>query len=301
MPKDEFTLPSQIPLTEISNLFYELEFSTQETKMKVIRKIASMIPWDYPLGELVDEIKDPTLRLCTRAVFPTINIQRTNHCLKNLSSKGNTNHYDDLEEGVYLLSNMGDIDFTYNRLKSELDRLADRVKELILDHNELYINDDIRVRALIKVMHEEEGYIGNNIDFNNPNNTYLSKVIHKKMGIPISLSVLYLLVAKRVGIQLFGTNMPLHFLLQFESEGKDYYLDAFHGGVILDQATCLKFLESNGFNPSHKYFSKASTLSILKRMYRNLIHIYRSKKQKDMEEILTHQLFILENKSKFTE
>jgi regulator of sirC expression with transglutaminase-like and TPR domain len=90
--------------------------------------------------------------------------------------------------------------------------------------------------------------------------------------------------------------MPFHFLLFFDSPDFSTYIDPFHGGVLLDRATCEKFLETNGFQISQKYFARTSTNSILKRMFRNLINIYKKSGWTDMEDLLTIYSDVLEKK-----
>ncbi|MCE9499425.1 MAG: transglutaminase-like domain-containing protein [Leptospira sp.] len=287
------TLPFSIE--EIEEKFYELEFSKPESKMKHVRQIASKIPWQYSLIEIIDSFKDPTLRISGRQAVGAIHIERTNTCLVALGKKGNASHYNDLEQGVFLLSGMGDFYTSYREFKAELDRLAYRLDELF-ELNKAILTDDVKVHLLSRVLFQEEGFMGNQKFYNDPDNSYITKVLKTKMGIPISLSAVYLLIANRLNLPVYGTNMPLHFILQYESETYSTYIDPFHGGVLLERDTCEKFLNSNGYKVTSHFFAKTSTLNILKRMYRNLIQIYKQTGPREMETILTKQLSLLESK-----
>ncbi len=283
-------------ILEIEEKFYQLEFSnTLEEKNQIIRRIAEIIPWQYPIIEVVDLFKNASLRISGRQSALAIQIQRTNLRLKRLAKRGNGTNYDDLEEASFLLSGMGDIFSSYKDFKQELDRLAFRLKELFELNREI-LTDDVKVHLLSRVLFQESGFVGNQDSYSDPNNSYLTRVIQSKRGIPISLSVVYLLVANRLKLPIYGTNIPLHFILQYESENFTTFIDPFHGGVLLEKETCEKFLRANGFDDVSKFFDKTGTLSILKRMYRNLIHIYRKNGQREMERVLTKQLQILENK-----
>jgi regulator of sirC expression with transglutaminase-like and TPR domain len=88
------------------------------------------------------------------------------------------------------------------------------------------------------VLFVEEGYRGNSEDYYDPENSYLNRVIDRKTGIPISLSVLYAAIAERVGLDLAGVNLPAHFLLRAEDGDATLFIDAFGEGALLDRAGC---------------------------------------------------------------
>ncbi|PJZ68784.1 transglutaminase [Leptospira perolatii] len=289
------TLP--FPPERIEDKFYQLEFSRSEEKSGIIREIASMIPWQVRIREVVDDLKDPTLRVYARAVSESIHMERISYRYAALAEKGHLNHYDDLEEGVFLLSSVVNPELYYPDFRTYLDRIALRVEELV-DLNEDLASDDVKVHFLTRVLSQEEGFVGNHDQYEDPDNSYLHKVFESKRGIPISLSAIYLLVAHRLQLPLYGVNMPLHFLLHFESSEFQTYIDPYHGGVMLDRSTCIRFLKANGFQAHDRYFTRASTLTMLKRMYRNLIHIYRKKEDRDMEKTLSKHLLALDNKPK---
>ncbi len=281
---------------DIEEKFFQLDFSSSnEEQSKIIRQLAEMIPWQYSVIDAIDLFKNAGLRIAGRQFALPIQIQRTNIRLKRLAKKGNGINYDDLEEASFLLSGMGDVNSSYRDFKSELDRLAFRLKELF-ELNKEILTDDVKVHLLSRVLFQESGYVGNQDAYGDPNNSYLTRVIQSKKGIPISLSVVYLLVSNRLKMPIYGTNIPLHFILYYESENFSTFIDPFHGGVLLEKETCEKFLRANGFDDVSKFFDKTGTLTILKRMYRNLIHIYRKNGQREMERVLTKQLQILENK-----
>lgn len=284
-----------LPVEELGNLFYELEFTPQESKHDVIRRISSVIPWQHPILDVMDMLKDPILRMNSRSYYRLIQTERTYFRFQKMSKKQSSRNYEDLEEGAFLISELGDPEASYFEMKEYLDRLANRVEELY-DENLKILSDESKVNLLIRVLVEEEGLTGNVKVYDLPENSFLTNVIKSKVGIPISLSVIYILVAKRIGLPLYGTNMPFHFLLFFDSPDFSTYIDPFHGGVLLDRATCEKFLETNGFQISQKYFARTSTNSILKRMFRNLINIYKKSGWTDMEDLLTIYSDVLEKK-----
>ncbi|MCZ8343659.1 MAG: transglutaminase-like domain-containing protein [Leptospira sp.] len=285
---------------DINRLLFDWEIAPSEKKRFLQKLIASRVPWQLSMEEAMEEVQDPFLRVQARGMISDLTRHRLRHSFYKLTLRGHTNHYRDLEEAVVQLSCIGFPNQSYTEIKSELDRITLRVSELYDDHSS-YLTDELKVQILCQVLFQEEGFVGNIQNYNDPGNSYIFQVIKSRMGIPITLSAVYLLVGQRLGLPLYGTNLPLHFLLQYESENYFTFIDPFHGGVLLDKFTCEKFLEANGYPNSSRYFTKASTLSITKRMCRNLIHIYREKESNEMENTLKEYLQILESRSTHAE
>ena len=285
--------------SDIERNFYELEFARPENKLDIILELAKKIPWQTPVIDVVEKLSDPTLRLASRSFVNDIHVERVNFSLKQIAEKGHTSHYMDLEQGIFLLSSMGDSSATYKSFKESLDKLAYRLNELF-QLNQVILTDDVKVHLLSRVLYQEEGFNGNQVYYHEPDNSFVSKVLESKLGIPISLSVVYILVGLRLGLPIYGINLPLHFMLYYESNEFSSFIDPFNAGVLIDKQTCVRFLEANGYKDLPEYFSKASTLTILKRMYNNLINIYKKTGPEEMEMLLLKQLTILENKTRFT-
>ncbi|MCC5816764.1 MAG: transglutaminase family protein [Leptospira sp.] len=284
-----------VPIEELSNLFYELEFASKENKHQVLREISTIIPWQHSVFDVIDNLKDPVLRSTSRCFARLIQTERTYHRLKRIAQRPLSRTYEDLEEGVFLISELGDSQASYIELKNYLDRVAERVEELFEENFEI-LSDESKVQILIRVLVEEEGFYGNEKYYDDPSNSFINQVIKTKMGIPISLSAIFILVGKRLGLPIYGTNMPFHFLLLYDSPDYTTYIDPYNSGILLDRTTCERFLETHGFEPTQKYFARASTSSIIRRMFRNLINIYRKKGYREMEELLNIYLQVMDKK-----
>ena len=133
------------------------------------------------------------------------------------------------------------------------------------------------VAALNYVLFSQHGYRGNAGDYYDPRNSFLNEVIERKVGIPITLSVLYLEVAQRVGLALEGVNFPGHFLVKHESDGVEIFIDPFHAGELKTREDLSAMLDRlNGakvtFRP--EFLATAGKKQILKRMLGNLKAIY---------------------------
>jgi regulator of sirC expression with transglutaminase-like and TPR domain len=127
------------------------------------------------------------------------------------------------------------------------------------------------------VLFVEEEFQGNVADYYDPRNSYLNEVLDRKLGIPISLSVLYLAVASRVGLSLAGVNLPAHFLLRMTGESAPLLVDPFHAGLILDLDTCEQFLSELVGPPvrlDSDDIAPCDASTTVSRMLRNLKSIY---------------------------
>ncbi len=95
------------------------------------------------------------------------------------------------------------------------------------------------ISALNIVLFVEEEFRGNEEDYYDPRNSFLNDVLDRKLGIPITLSLLYMEVARHVGFPLFGVGLPGHFLVKhFTTEGEEVLIDPYEAGAILTEEDC---------------------------------------------------------------
>jgi regulator of sirC expression with transglutaminase-like and TPR domain len=127
------------------------------------------------------------------------------------------------------------------------------------------------------VLFAEEGFQGNAEQYFDPRNSYLNQVIDRKLGIPISLSVLYAAIADRVGLPMAGVCLPAHFMLRFESGGATTFVDPFGAGQVLDRKGCEQRIGEVIGRPvklSELQLAPCGHDQIVARMLRNLKMIY---------------------------
>jgi regulator of sirC expression with transglutaminase-like and TPR domain len=95
------------------------------------------------------------------------------------------------------------------------------------------------VRAFNEYLYDEQGFAGNRDHYDDPRNSFINEVLDRRTGIPISLAVVYLEVARRAGLQVDGVNFPGHFLLRArdatssDARSDVLIIDPFHGGARL--------------------------------------------------------------------
>lgn len=134
-----------------------------------------------------------------------------------------------------------------------------------------------RARAISDCLFDRLGFAGNTSDYYDPRNSFLCDVLDRRMGIPITLSVVYLEVARRVGVLAQGVNFPGHFLVRVAIEDAWLYIDPFTGGRSLTSADLEALLKKTTtpdavLEPS--VIAAASKRQILSRMLVNLAGIY---------------------------
>jgi regulator of sirC expression with transglutaminase-like and TPR domain len=134
-----------------------------------------------------------------------------------------------------------------------------------------------QVAGLNRYLFEEEGFRGAVEDYYDPRNSYLSDVIDRRMGIPITLSIIYMEVARRAGLEVFGVGLPGHFLVRAEGPGGTVLVDPFHGGAILSESDCQKRLDrvfEGRLRLEAGMLAPCARKGILARVLRNLKAIY---------------------------
>ena len=140
-----------------------------------------------------------------------------------------------------------------------------------------------RVEALNTYLYYEQGFAGNEIRYDDPRDSFLNEVLDRRSGIPITLALVYIEVARRAGVPVDGVNFPGHFLLRLRrltdttSNQTDLIVDPLHGGAILSETDCRRLLRDHvgdeaAFDP--RLLMRATKQQILVRMLVNLKRIY---------------------------
>jgi regulator of sirC expression with transglutaminase-like and TPR domain len=135
-----------------------------------------------------------------------------------------------------------------------------------------------RLRALNAFLFQELGFSGNTDDYYDPRNSYLNEVLDRKLGVPITLSMIYMALGQRIGLPLEGVSFPGHFLVKLPVDGGAVVLDPFNGGISLDEHDLCDLLErmfDTEVSEVAPLLTTASKTDILIRMLRNLKGIHQ--------------------------
>jgi regulator of sirC expression with transglutaminase-like and TPR domain len=142
---------------------------------------------------------------------------------------------------------------------------------------------DDSVRAFNEYLYDEQGFAGNRERYDDPRNSFINEVLDRRIGIPISLAVVYLEVARRAGLQVDGVNFPGHFLLRAghavasDARSDIVIIDPFHGGAQLSEYDCRQLLRHHVGDEAafdSALLAPASRHEIVVRMLVNLKRLY---------------------------
>ena len=135
----------------------------------------------------------------------------------------------------------------------------------------------LKIEYLNAYLFDERGFRGNAEEYYDPRNSFLNDVVDRRLGIPITLSIIYMEVGRRVGMPLQGVGMPGHFIMKYAEPEEDIYIDPFNRGRMLSRQACEELIqqlygESVPFRES--FLAPVSKKQILSRMLMNLKAIY---------------------------
>ena len=129
-------------------------------------------------------------------------------------------------------------------------------------------------------MFDELGFRGNIENYHDPRNSLLDQVMDHRQGIPISLSLLYIEIARRVNFNVMGISLPGYFLVKPATRKAEYYIDAFNQGRIMNDADCaekLRSLYGDSLPLQDSFLAPVDRKQILNRMLYNLKNLYLEK------------------------
>jgi regulator of sirC expression with transglutaminase-like and TPR domain len=160
-----------------------------------------------------------------------------------------------------------------------------------------------QVDTLNQLLFEDEGFRGNDTQYEDPRNSFLNDVVARRTGLPIALCVVYLDVARRAGVPVEGVNFPGHFLVRYRTSAhdpdhpRDLVIDPFHQGAVLDEADLRQLLRRHAGDEAaydRRLLQPASRLQILTRMAVNLKRLYVAMRSFPQAKAATDMLLALE-------
>jgi regulator of sirC expression with transglutaminase-like and TPR domain len=206
----------------------------------------------------------------------------------------------DLARACLLIAQDAYPDLDVDRYMGEIERMAIRLRGRLPQD----CGAEERVVALNQFLYDELGYWGNTEDYYDPRNSYLNEVIERRTGIPITMSILYMELGRRIGLPLEGVSFPGHFLVRLPLRGGMLVLDPFAGGAPQSEdelRSRVKRVIPHGVAddlpaselPLDQFLEPATNRQILTRVLRNLKAIYReSDKPERMLDVLNRMLLV---------
>ncbi len=227
--------------------------------------------WEYEdLGDLFrNRIED---------ILQTIHIGAIGDRLRTWIASGGT----DLLEGAMIVSRYRYPDLDEMRVKAKLASIRQDIWLELNDHLTAFE----KIRVFNHIFFQVHGFKGNKKNYHAPQNSYINEVLENKTGNPLSLAIIYQVIAEDLGLPLRGVNLPNHFVLAFvdgsgiaeaASKGERnvlFYVNAFSQGDILGRKEINEFLEKLKIGPRASFFEPCSNVDIIRRQLNNLANSY---------------------------
>ncbi len=227
-----------------------------------------------------------TLQDRLSSVIADIRLANIEQSLKALTTSPTESR--DLETGAFLIAQAAYPDLDIQAYQRQIEDMATILKQRC----EPGMDPRQSIQMINQHLFHELGFKGNTQDYYDPDNSFLHQVIDQRVGIPISLCVLYLLIGQRLNVPVVGVGMPGHFIVRLQTE--PVFIDCFNQGVILSQQDCAKFLKDYGVDFDTHYLDPISNEQILARMLRNLVAIYQKRDESQQAERFNRLLAIVE-------
>jgi len=192
----------------------------------------------------------------------------------------------ELLEGLWIIN-------TYLYPELEFEQLNALMQQIYFNvwtsfKNELSVYD--KIKLINNVMFNDLKFSANTKNFHSPANSMIKTVLETKKGNPISLCAVYLLVAKKLGLPVYGVNLPNLFVLTYQSGKFKFYINAFNKGLIFTKQDINNYLDHLKLDPKPAYYEPCENIDIIKRVVRNLIFSFEKigdlDKSKEVNELL---------------
>jgi regulator of sirC expression with transglutaminase-like and TPR domain len=159
------------------------------------------------------------------------------------------------------------------RYVAKLEAMAAAVRRQV----EGTVDPLVKIDYLNRYLFLERGFRGNSQEYYDPRNSFLNDVLDRQLGIPITVSIVYMEVGRRVGMPLQGVGMPGHFIVKYANSDGDIYIDPFNKGRVLSREACEELIEQMYGEPvpfQETFLATVTKKQILARMLMNLKAIY---------------------------
>ncbi len=186
--------------------------------------------------------------------------------------------YSDLNESAYL---------------RRFDDLAARLRTSL----EGVTSPEGKIDAINSLLFKEEGFRGNADDYYDPRNSFLNEVLDRRIGIPITISIVYMEVGRRAGVPFYGIGLPGHFIVGLPNGNDRIFIDPFHGGKILTEDDCRELSQAywTASRPfDRRFLNPVWPKQILVRLMRNLKGIYWQTESQDKAWQMIEWILILD-------
>ena len=176
----------------------------------------------------------------------------------------------DLLEGMWLIS-------TYSYPDLELEELRKNLEQIYYEawtEFKADIHPVDQIKILNSVLFNKLRFGANTKNFHSPGNSMLNVVLQTKKGNPISLCVIYMLVARKLKLPIYGVNLPNLFVMVYQHKNTQFYINAFNRGLVFSRKEIDDYLHNLKLPQHDQYYDPCSNLEIIQRVIRNLSHAH---------------------------
>jgi len=195
----------------------------------------------------------------------------------------------DLLEGMWLISTYSYPDLEFEELRKSLEQIYyEAWTEFKAD-----IHPVDQIKILNSILFNKLHFGANTKNFHSPGNSMLNVVLQTKKGNPISLCVIYMLVAKKLKLPIYGVNLPNLFVMVYKHESGQFYINAFNRGLVFSKKEIDDYLNNLKLPQDERYYEPCSNLEIIQRVLRNLSNAHEKLGHTEKVEELKQLLEIL--------
>jgi regulator of sirC expression with transglutaminase-like and TPR domain len=234
----------------------------------VREKILSLGPITRPWLQPHTLSSDPLLRRRTQELIRHFDCQATDNAFLGFCLRHGEDF--DLEEGAWLLARTQYPEINVVAYQALLDSFVAELRQRV----GLYKHANQILGQINEYLFNELSFTGNEQNYYDPDNSFLNRVLDRRTGNAITLSLLYILIARRLHLPVVGVGLPGHFICRYQSSSAEIYVDAFNHGRQLTKADCIHHLVRGQYDLNDDYLSPVSSRRIFQRICRNLHQIY---------------------------
>ena len=278
-------IPTEKDVLALATLLTDSSEGTVQLAKSHLREILRQKP---AYRNLLENPPDPAIAGQAKVFLEETRLEELKEAFRALAGQGRDL---DLEQGTILLAQSADPGLQASAIPQALDRLANGV-EKELDAQEASSSREVMI--LRRYLFDHLGFAGNETHYYDPDNSYLHRVLERKTGIPISLSCVYLFVAKRLDLAACGVGLPGHFIVAHRTPPGVIYIDPYRRGRILTRNDCIKIVRARGLVFQEEFLAPTPNHQILTRTIANLVNVYTEQRQRSRTQWLTQILALFE-------
>lgn len=221
--------------------------------------------------------------------------------LKEAFVNWKANNRFDLLEGFYLVSRYQYPDLSFDNMKEQVSRIE---KDIWLELNSNLTALE-KIKVINHILFDINRFTGNKANIDAPQNLFLNNLLETRKGNHLSLGILYIILSQKLGVPIFGVNLPQHFILAFMDEVQDekiimedenevlFYINPFNKGAVFTKREIELFIKHLKIKPQASFYQPCDNTGIIKRLLQNVIESYNKLGYLDKVDELKELLDVL--------